>query len=113
MQLDALVTSYEADAALDVMRSVDGVELQYAVRDFLSNLDADDARDIQAFHDSLLQGEMADWRIGLVMRDIQDGRTTFDDWVDAMMHDLEYPEETSEFWQLWREAYNRAKSSRR
>lgn len=110
MQLDALVVSYEADAALDVIRSVDGVELQYAVRDFLNNLDPDDARDIEAFHDGLLQGEMADWRIGLIMRDIESERTTFDDWVDAMMHDLEYPEEVSEFWRLWREVYNRTKS---
>ena len=108
-QLDALVASYEADASLDIMQSVDAVELEFAVRDFLNSIDADDRRDIEAFHDGLLQGEMADWRIGVIIRDIQEERTTFDDWVDAAMHDLEYPEDTSEFWALWREAYKRQK----
>ena len=109
-QLDMLVNSYEADAAVDIMQSVDRVELEFAVRDFMNSLDANDRRDIEAFHDGLLQGEMADWRIGVIIRDIESERTTFDDWVEAAMHDLEYPEDTSEFWALWREAYKRQKA---
>lgn len=104
-QLDALITSYEADAPINVLGSVDGVELAEAVRDFMGSLDGEQLGDLEAFHDGLLQGEMADWRIGTIIRDIESGRTTFSDWVDAALHDLDYPDDVSEWWELWREAY--------
>lgn len=108
-QLGMLLRSYEAGAPIDVMSSVDAVELEFAARDFMNALAGDDRSDIEAFHDALMSGEMADWRIGVIVRDIEAGRSTFDQWVDAYYHDAQYEDDLSEFWALWRAAYGRSK----
>ncbi len=76
-------------------------------RDFYKRLPAADVQDIEDFHDLLMN--LPDWQIRMILDDLEDGETTFDEWLDAWRNDdMGLDAEDSEYWALWRTAYARA-----
>lgn len=85
-------------------------ELQDALGDFLADLSPSDLDDVWTFHDLLM--DRPDWEIGVILDDLEDERTTFADWMDAYRADGYDVEDVvrSQYWELWRAAYKRAKA---
>lgn len=104
--LDIATTGEGAD--VDGMRGAG--ELRDALADFLDNLSGPDLGDVRAFHDLLMN--LPDWQIGMIIEDLEDGHTTFADWMDAYREDgfdIEDVED-SQYWEIWRAAYKRSKA---
>ena len=84
-------------------------EVADQVRDFLDSISDEDAQDIQDFHDLLM--DLPDWQISMILGDLEDGETTFAEWIDAWRDDgMTLDASQSRFWELWRAAYARTKA---
>ncbi len=86
-------------------------EVADAVAEFLDNLPFTDVQDIRDFHD--LISNLPDWEIGMLLADMEDGDTTFADWLDIWRDNgMDYDDllNDSEFWRMWRAAYAKSKA---
>jgi len=82
-------------------------EVYGGVSELLYGLPAADVDDIQEFHDLLM--DLPDWQIGIMLADLEDGDTTFSDWLEAWQEGDEGELEDAAYWALWRAAYARQK----
>lgn len=95
---------------MDVFAMRGGGLIAEAIRDYYDGLDADQYQDVQDFHDLLM--DLPNWQIGMILGDIEDGNTTFADWIDAWHNDgMNLDATNSEYWALWRAAYARTKAA--
>jgi hypothetical protein len=93
---------------MEVQHMRGGGPIVEGARFLLDNLPDEDLQDIQDFHDFLMDAE--DWKITVLFGDLEDGYTTFSDWLDAWRNDgMDSDASQSEMWALWREAYTRSK----
>jgi hypothetical protein len=86
-------------------------ELKDAVADFLDSLPNADLQDIRDFHD--LISNMPDWEAGILLADMEDGDTTFSDWVEIWRDNgMDYDDLLTDrdFWIMWRAAYAKSKA---
>lgn len=95
---------------VDVLNMRGGGELQDRVREFYNDLETANYQDIEDF--ASLFFNLPDWEISMILDDIRSGATTFDEWLDAWHHDgMTLDDLTdSEFWELFREAYERTQA---
>lgn len=95
---------------VDIERMRGAGEILEALGGFLDGLSDADLSDIRTFHDLLMN--LPDWEIGMIIQDLEDGSTTFADWMDAYEqdnYDIEDVEDSA-YWELWRAAYKRSKA---
>lgn len=86
-------------------------EVQDAVASFISELALTDLDDIRDFHDLL--SNMPDWEAGILIADMEDGDTTFSDWLDIWRDNgMDYDDLLTDrdFWVMWRAAYAKSKA---
>lgn len=97
-----------AATGVNVFGMPDSGALSDAYRMLIAELDAGDAQDIEDFN--TLLHDLPDWQIEMIIADISQGDTTFADWMDSW-HDseMDIDNDDNDYWQLWREAYARAK----
>lgn len=85
--------------------------------DWFARLDADVYEDVDDF--ATLLHDLPAWQITMILDDLKNGETTFEDWIDAWRNDgkpqiILYGKKDntlaeSEFWALWRDMYGRSK----
>lgn len=93
--LDLIATS----EGVDINRLTAGPELIERAREFYNDLEPDQVAELEAFHDALM--DMTDWQIAVIYEDLRNGFTSWEDWLDLLDFDRD-------FWELFREAYERA-----
>lgn len=97
-----------ASQGITITRRMGAGRIDEGVERLYGKLSEDEQQDIQDFADLLR--DLPDWRIGLIIDNIADGKTTFSDWIDAWHDDdMDIEADESEFWALWRQAYKAAK----
>lgn len=94
-------------AELIDISNVEGADtINDKIRVFYRELASEDFEDIQDF--TALLFNLPDWQISMILADLENGDTTFADWLDAWRDDdMSLDTEDSEYWALWREAYAR------
>lgn len=97
-----------AESGVDILGMDDAGALGDAYKRLLRSLPIDDQEDIEDFN-SLLHN-LPDWQIEMIIADMQNTDSTFADWIDAWRDaDMDMDTDENDYWQLWREAYARAK----
>jgi len=92
---------------VEISRRAGKDKVDAGVERLYDRLSQDELEDILGFHDFIKNAP--DWQIEAIIEDLGAGETTFADWVEAMENDnFDYDADDSEFWALWREAYERA-----
>lgn len=95
---------------IDVFAMRGGGLLKEAIREFYDGLEAGHYQDIQDVHDLFMN--LPNWQIGMILGDIEDGETTFAEWIDAWHNDgMDLDGASEEYWALWRAAYARSKAA--
>ena len=95
-----------ASQGTSITRAMGAGRIDEGVERLYGQLSEDEIQDIQDFSDLL--HDLPDWRIGLILDDMANGDTTFSDWIDAWHDDdMAIDASESEFWALWRAAYER------